>query len=306
MIRTEKLEMYFGRVHALRGADLVVKEGSATALLGANGAGKSTLIRILMNLYQPSRGTATVLGVDSRRLTPHELRHIGYVAESQEMPERFTTTAYLNYLRPFYPSWDRDLELALLRRFDLPRYQNIGHLSHGMRMKLRLLCALAFHPTLLILDEPLSGLDPMSRDDLVESLLGNAEGVTILISSQEVNEIEGLATHVALLDGGQFVLQETTQTLTDRFREVRVTLDREAMPPLRIDPSWMQLQTSGNVLSFVEGDFSEDKFEQVKSRFHDARWVEVQPMGLRSIFSTLARTRHATTLARTRHAGGQL
>jgi ABC-2 type transport system ATP-binding protein len=291
MIFTNHLEKRFGRVRALRDVSLTVEEGSATALIGANGAGKSTLIRTLMNLYDPTSGSATVLGVDSRKLSPRELAQIGYVAESQEMPAQFTVGGYVEYLRPFYRTWDRDLEASLLARLRLPTDRAIGALSHGMRMKMGLLCALPFHPKLLILDEPLSGLDPMSRDDLIESLLRNAEDVTILISSQEVNEIEGLATHVAMLDQGNLVLHEPAEALLSRFREVRVTLDREAVLPPWRDPAWVQWQTSGNVLSFVECEFSEQRFEKVKSYFSTARRIEAQTMGLRSIFTTLARTR---------------
>jgi len=293
MIRTNHLEKRFGSVGALRGVSLTVAEGSATALIGANGAGKSTLIRILMNLYGPARGSATVLGVDSRRLSPRELAQIGYVAESQEIPPQFTVAGYLEYLRPFYPNWDRDLEASLLARFRLPGDRAIGDLSHGMRMKMGLLCALPFHPKLLILDEPLNGLDPMTRDDLIEGMLSNAEGVTILISSQEVSEIENLITHLAMLDDGRLVLDEPVEALAGRFREVRVTLDREAVLPTSPDPAWLQLQASGNVLSFVDCEFSETRMELVKKYFGEARRMEAQPMGLRSIFTALARARQA-------------
>ena len=297
MICTNLLSKRFGKVRALRGVSLTVEEGSATALIGANGAGKSTLIRTLMNLHTPTAGSATVLGVDSRKLSPRELAQIGYVAESQEMPSQFTVGGYVEYLRPFYPTWDRDLEASLLARLRLSQDSAIAALSHGMRMKMGLLCALPFHPKLLVLDEPLSGLDPMSRDDLIESLLNNAEGVTILISSQEVNEIEGLATHVAMLDQGKLLLNEPAEALVSRFREVRVTLDREAVLPPWRDAAWVQLQTSGNVLSFVECEFSEQRFEKVKSYFSTARRIEAQTMGLRSIFTTLARTRETGGLA---------
>src|SRR5258706_8733744 len=88
MIRTTSLSKKFGRLQALRDVGLTVEEGGATALIGSNGAGKSTLIRVLMNLLEPTSGSATVLGVDSRKLSPRELAQIGYVAESQEMPAR--------------------------------------------------------------------------------------------------------------------------------------------------------------------------------------------------------------------------
>ena len=142
---------------------IAVPEGSAFALIGANGAGKSTTIKTLMNIISPSQGSATILGVDSRRISPSELAQIGYVSENQEMPGRLTVAEYLAYLRPFYPAWDRDLEAEILAQLCLPPDRKIKNLSHGMRLKMALACALLFLPKLLVLDEPFSGLDPLVR-----------------------------------------------------------------------------------------------------------------------------------------------
>src|SRR5580700_8207909 len=105
MIRVNNLWKRFRRHEALRGLTFSVAEGSAFALIGANGAGKTTTIKILMNMIEPSLGDVTVLGVDSRSLGPRELSRIGYVSESQDLPERLTVEQYLDYLRPFYPQW---------------------------------------------------------------------------------------------------------------------------------------------------------------------------------------------------------
>jgi ABC-2 type transport system ATP-binding protein len=99
-------------------------------------------------------------------------------------------------LRPFYKQWDSELEESILRKLCLPLERKISHLSHGIRLKMALLCALPYHPTLLILDEPFSGLDPLVRDEFMEGLLGQAGEMTILISSHELGEIDGVATHV--------------------------------------------------------------------------------------------------------------
>src|SRR3984893_4663096 len=101
MIRIENLWKKFGRFEALRGLSFDVPDGSAFALIGANGAGKTTTIKVLMNILEPSRGSATVLGVDSRKISPRELSQIGYVSENQDMPDRLTVAQYLDYLRPF-------------------------------------------------------------------------------------------------------------------------------------------------------------------------------------------------------------
>jgi ABC-2 type transport system ATP-binding protein len=292
VIQTHDLWKKFGRHEALRGLSLEVPEGSAYALIGANGAGKTTTIRIVMNILQAERGTARVLGVDSRRLSPRELAQIGYVSENQDMPKSLTVAQYLDYLRPFYSTWDSDLETALMRRLRLPLHRRIGHLSHGMRMKMNLACALPFHPKLLVLDEPFSGLDPLVRDEFMESLLRQAGEMTVLISSHELSEMEGMATHVAFLDEGRLLFEESMTDLSARFREVHVTLDREAAPPGRVPDDWLNVRALGNVLTFVDSGFSEDRLGSAVGVLNGGiRNIDAQPMGLRSIFTALAKSR---------------
>src|SRR5438309_9398695 len=296
MIRVENLWKKFGRFEALRGLSFDVPVGSAFALIGANGAGKTTTIKVLMNILTPSRGHATVLGVDSRRISPTELAQIGYVSENQDMPARLTVGEYLNYLRSFYRRWDKELEASILRQLRLPLDRKISDLSHGMRLKMALMCALPYRPKLLMLDEPFSGLDPLVRDEFMEGLLEQAGEMTILISSHELGEIDGVATHVAFLDEGKLLFQESMNDLTGRFREVRVTLERngtqnrnELVAPA-FPKCWLRVRTVGNVLSFVDTQFSEgDVGERLRALVGNVRTVDAQPMALRSIFTTLAR-----------------
>ena len=183
IIQTDNIWKKYGRFDALEGLSIAVPEGSAFALIGANGAGKSTTIKLLMNMIAPTRGRATVLGVDSQQLSTREMAQIGYVSENQKMPGRMTVGGYIAYLRGFYPNWDRELEADILAQLRLPPERKIKDLSHGMRMKMALACALPFRPKLLVLDEPFSGLDPLVRDEFMENLLRQVgEGMTILIS----------------------------------------------------------------------------------------------------------------------------
>jgi ABC-2 type transport system ATP-binding protein len=290
MIQANNLWKKFGRHDALQGLSFTVPEGSAFALIGANGAGKTTTIKILMNMLEATRGNATILGVDSRRISPRELSQIGYVSENQDMPQGLRVAEYLNYLRPFYPKWDRELEATIRRDLRLPAGRKIGELSHGMRMKMSLLCALPFRPKLLVLDEPFSGLDPLVRDEFMEGLLRQAGEMTVLVSSHELSEIDGVATHVAFLDEGKLLFEESMNDLTGRFREVHVTLECEAQAPDRVPADWLQVRTMGNVLAFVDTRFKPESLgERIASVFDGVRCVDAQPMGLRSIFTTLAR-----------------
>jgi len=291
MIRVTDLWKTFGRCDALRGLSFDVPEGSAVALIGANGAGKTTTIKILMNICKPSHGMATVFGVDSTAISPRELAQIGYVSENQEMPGRLTVDEYLDYLRPFYPRWDKSLETLIRHQLLLPPDRKIKDLSHGMRMKMALACALPYRPRLLILDEPFSGLDPLVRDEFMEGLLQQAGEMTILISSHDLGEIDGVATHVTFLDQGRLLFEERMEELMDRFREVRVTLEQKQCAPEKPPTSWLQMRAAGNVITFVDTRFSEEDLgDRVRGLFAGVRTIEAEPMTLRSIYTTLARS----------------
>lgn len=290
MIEVNGLWKAFGHHDALRGLTFNVPQGSAYALIGANGAGKTTTIKVLMNIIDPTRGYVTVLGTDSRKISPRELSRIGYVSENQVMPERLTVAEYLNYLRPFYPRWDRGLEARIRRQLRLPAERRIGHLSHGMRLKMALACALPFRPELLVLDEPFSGLDPLVRDEFMEELLRQAGEMTVLISSHELGEIDGVATHVAFIDEGKLLFEESMSDLMGRFREVHITMEQEARPPGQLPAHWLDVRAAGNVLMFVDSRFSDDGLDdRVHSLGIVVRHIDAQPMALRSIFTTLAR-----------------
>ncbi|HEY4941662.1 MAG TPA: ABC transporter ATP-binding protein [Rhizomicrobium sp.] len=290
IIEADDLHKSFGRHDALKGASFAVPQGAAFALIGANGAGKTTTIKLVMNILTPSRGNATVLGVDSRRLSPRELAQIGYVSENTELPPGLSVAGYLDYWRPFYPAWDRALEQSLLAQFDLPPARKIRDLSHGMRMKLAFAAALSYRPKLLILDEPFSGLDPLVRDDLMEVLLGQAGETTIFVSSHELNEIEGMVSHVGFLEDGKLLFQNAMEDLSARLREVRVTLEGAAALPLAPPGTWLNPRIAGNVLTFVDTQYSADELgPRLTALVGPVRLLEAQPMGLRAMFTALAR-----------------
>ncbi len=290
IVETHDLWKAYGRHDALRGLSLSVPEGSAFALIGANGAGKTTTLKVLMNLLEPSRGNATVLGVDSRRLAPRELAQIGYVSENQDMPQRLTVAQFLDHLRPLYRTWDLELERSILAALRLPSDRKIRDLSHGMRMKMALASALPFRPRLLVLDEPFNGLDPLIRDEFMENLLTQAGATTILISTHELADIENVATHVAFIDQGQLLFQQTMDELTTRVREVHIQLGQVATLPTPMPGSWLQPKAVGNMLSFIDIRFMEGELNSaIASLLPAVRSVQVRPLGLRSIFSVLAR-----------------
>ncbi len=289
-IRTENLIKKFRRVEALNGLDLDVPEGAVYALVGPNGAGKTTAIKILMNIFGPTSGRAEVLGVESARIAGRAFTSIGYVSENQELPEWMRVGSLLEYLRPFYPSWDRVLENELISQFDLPRDRKLGNLSRGMRMKAALASALAYHPKLIVLDEPFTGLDPLVRDELIQGLLERAEESTILVSSHDLAEIESFASHVGYLEQGRLRFSEELTQLVERFREVQVTFDGASRLPGKASESWMQINSSAAVVRFIESRFEPERTRaEIRGVFGEVRDVTFSPMTLREIFLAMAK-----------------
>jgi len=290
-IQTDHLAKKFRRVEALQGLTLDVPQAAVYALVGPNGAGKTTAIKILMNIFRSSSGRAQVLGIDSSHIRGRHLESIGYVSENQEMPEWMTVGALLSYLRPFYPAWDHALEAALIKQFELPLDRKLRHLSRGMRMKAALASSLAYHPRLIVLDEPFTGLDPLVRDELIHGLLDRAEESTIFVSSHDLAEIETFASHVAYLEAGKLRFSEELSSLVERFREVELTFD---VPPALPQPSpenWMQLSAAAAVVRFTESRFDPDRTTaEVRRVFPEPRNIAFSPMSLRSIFLAMAKS----------------
>jgi ABC-2 type transport system ATP-binding protein len=290
IIETTQLSRRYWRTEALRELTLAVPTGSVFALMGANGAGKTTAIKVLMNLLPPTTGGARVLGVDSRVLGERERTQIGYVSENQKLPLWMTVRQLLDYCRPFYPTWDPGLENALLRQFDLPVERKLRHLSRGMLMKAALLSTLAYRPKLLVLDEPFSGLDPLTRDDFVRGILEASElgDWTVLLSSHDIEEVERLADHIALLDAGRLCFSETTDTLLGRFRRMEVTLSG----PVRLDSppaGWMEVEQQGGLVRYIDSRYERAAAERDSRERFPAAAVTAHPMTLREIFVALAR-----------------
>lgn len=297
-IHAERLTKFFGRREALSALDFSVPAGSIFGLIGPNGAGKTTTIKTLMNILRPSSGSAEILGVDSRRLSPREFRRIGYVSENQEMPGEMTVGYFLHYLKPFYPTWNDDLCDEMVRQFELPLDRKLSHLSRGMRIEAALVSSLAYGPELIVLDEPFSGLDPLIRHEFIQTLLDRAEGTTILISSHDVGEIESFASHIGYLEDGHLHFTEEMSTLAARFRQVEILFDAPPTVPDCLPRSWMQPQSAFAMMRFIESRFDHERTSAEIGRiFPQARQVALTPMSLKDIFVALALAGRQTAAA---------
>jgi ABC-2 type transport system ATP-binding protein len=206
----------YGRGHGLFGLDLAVRHGEILGFLGPNGAGKSTTMRLLLDLIKPTSGSATLLGLDSRADSLEIRRRVGYLPGELALHPRLSGTAMLDYLADLRGGIDRRIRDALAERFDADLGRPIGELSTGNHQKLGLIQAFMHEPELLILDEPIAGLDPLVQQHF-HALLRDvaAEGRTVLLSSHTLSEVERVADRVAILRRGQLVVVDSLEGLRD-------------------------------------------------------------------------------------------
>ncbi|MFI1988210.1 ATP-binding cassette domain-containing protein [Actinoplanes sp. NPDC020271] len=229
-IQVEGLVKRYGDTTALAGVDLTVRPGTVLGLLGPNGAGKTTAVRILATLIQPDAGRATVGGFDVVRQA-HEVRELigltGQYASVDEQLTGFENLLMIGRLLGLSRRSARARATQLLGRFDLTDAADraAGKYSGGMRRRLDLAASLVGDPRLLFLDEPTTGLDPRSRNDVWDIVRGLvADGVTVLLTTQYLDEADQLADEIVVIDQGRVIATGTPEQLKARTGAQTVTV----------------------------------------------------------------------------------
>jgi ABC-2 type transport system ATP-binding protein len=235
-IEVSGLVKRFGDVLALDGVDLIARQGQVVGLLGPNGAGKTTLVRVLATLLKPDAGTAHVLGLDVQRDAAALRERIGLAGQYAAVDENLTGLENLTMVGRLYGAKRAAAKARgreLLERFDLvdAASRPTKTYSGGMRRRLDLAAALVAKPPVLFLDEPTTGLDPRSRLSLwavIEGLV--AEGTTVLLTTQNLDEADRLAETIAVIDHGRLIAEGTSDQLKDRLggERLEVRLDEAA------------------------------------------------------------------------------
>jgi ABC-2 type transport system ATP-binding protein len=224
------LRKSYGEVRALAGVDLTVQAGTVLGLLGPNGAGKTTIIRILTTLLKPDGGSATVVGLDVVREAAALRARIGLAGQYAAVDENLTGLENLTMVGRLYGAPRREARRRgeeLLERFELSDAASRATKTYsgGMRRRLDLAAALVARPPVLFLDEPTTGLDPRSRLQLWSTIEGLvAEGTTVLLTTQYLDEADRLATTIAVIDQGRLLAEGTPAELKDRVGGERLEI----------------------------------------------------------------------------------
>lgn len=221
VVRTAGLTMDYGRVQALDELTVDIPRG-VTGLVGANGAGKSTLIKILLGLLAPTAGSARVLGLDVAADAAAIRRLVGYMPEHDCLPADVSAgafTVHLGVMSGLPVSVARERASDVLRHVGLAeeRYRPMGGYSTGMKQRAKLAQALVHDPRLVFLDEPTNGLDPAARVDMLRLVrrIGTDFGISVVVTSHLLGELERVSDHVVILDGGHLMRSSATREFTD-------------------------------------------------------------------------------------------
>lgn len=268
---------------------LTVPKGRTLGLLGQNGAGKSTTLKVLMGLLRRDAGEVSVLGSDPLVDPLAVRRRVGYVPEQQFIYGWMRVREATHFCRAFYPTWNDSLCTTLVTLFDLDPEKRVKHLSKGMVVKLALVLALSHEPELLLLDEPMAGLDPIAREELLEGVLQTVTDRerTIVFSSHTFGDVQRLADTIAIIHEGKLLVHEEVDVLLRSTKRIRAVLGNGAVPGSLPDGLIWQRVNNREWLITVK-DFSPDTVSQLRSA-NQLEHVEVMDLGLEDIFKDYVR-----------------
>lgn len=284
-IKIRGLEKHFSGFD-LGPLDLNVPKGAIYGYIGPNGAGKTTTIDLIMGMGRNDAGTIEVFGLDHRKHDARVKRDIGYVSPDLSFLAWGSVGPLVDFWRCFYPDWDDTYCRSLMVRFKLDRGKRIDTLSFGERTKLGLVLALSHRPALLLLDEPLAGLDAVAKTEVFEELLEAVqdESRTVFISSHNLDDLERFTDHIGILSHGKVLLEGPTQALVERFRMVDAVA---ANPKFQTPIPGVYVQRSDNSHWRMLIDLEQDPIERLKAAGMSD--INTAPVSLEELFVALVR-----------------
>jgi ABC-2 type transport system ATP-binding protein len=286
IIQTADVRKSYGSVEALAGLDLRVPRGAVCGLLGRNGAGKTTTIKVLLGMVHPTSGQASVFGLPATDAKASlEIRsRAAFVSEDKDLYTGVTVGALVRFTATFYPKWRADRASEYLAAFELRADATTRELSRGMRTKLALLLALSTGAELLILDEPMSGLDPAAIEQVLQIIVKQAgrDGTTVLFSSHQLADVEQIADQIAIVDRGRVVVDGALDDLRAAYRRIQLVFDGAAPDARLASRGVVSLRREGRVLSVLCRAAEADVVAEARAL--SPKSVDVLPVTLKEIF----------------------
>ena len=285
----------FGRTAAVNNLTLKIERGSTFGLLGPNGAGKSTTIKMLMGMLSITTGGACVLGIDVEENPTRVKDVVGYVPETHHIYRWMRVGDVIGFCRALYTTWNDQTCREMVELFRLDLNKKVKHLSKGTLVKLSLLLAVAHDPQVLILDEPVAGLDPVVREEFLDGVLRTIcqRGQTVLISSHTLEDVQRLADTVGILYEGRLLLHARLDEVLSTTKRIRATLV-DGRRPASLPPGTIHDRVQGREWLLTVSDFGPEKLEQVRA-LEGVAHVEVVDIGLEDLFKDIVKGQRAAT-----------
>jgi ABC-2 type transport system ATP-binding protein len=286
IVEIADLRKSYGGVEALAGLNLRVPRGAICGLLGRNGAGKTTALKTLLGMTRPTSGTIRAHGfaADVPEQSLEIRRRTSFVSEERDLYSSMSVAGIVGFASGLYPRWRADLSKEYLRKLDLPADRLVKHLSRGMRTKLAWLLALSAGTELVVLDEPTAGLDPVATEELLQLLVGHvaAGGVTVLLSTHQLADVEQIADHVAIVDRGRALVDAPLDDLRASYRRVQAVFADEAPQIAFAARGVVSTRRAGRVLTVLVNADADGVAAEARAR--GAVSVDVLPVTLKEIF----------------------
>ena len=226
VLECKALTKNYGHLAALDGVDFAIEPGRIVGLLGPNGSGKTTLIKLANGLLTPSSGDILVCGMAPGKET-HAL--VSYLPERTSIPTWMTTTQLLDFYQDFYADFRRDAAEEMLQHLNIQPRQHIKQMSKGTREKVQLIMVMSRAAKLYLLDEPIGGVDPATRDYILSTIIGNYNPeAAVVISTHLISDVEKVLDDVIFINQGRVMLQSSVDQIREEkgmsvdelFREV--------------------------------------------------------------------------------------
>lgn len=226
VLECKALTKNYGHMAALDGVDFTIEPGRIVGLLGPNGSGKTTLIKLANGLLTPTSGEILVCGMAPGKET-HAL--VSYLPERTSIPTWMTTTQLLDFYQDFYEDFRRDAAEEMLRHLNIQPKQHIKQMSKGTREKVQLIVTMSRAAKLYLLDEPIGGVDPATRDYILSTIIGNYDPeAAVVISTHLISDVEKVLDDVIFINQGRVMLQSSVDQIREEkgmsvdelFREV--------------------------------------------------------------------------------------
>ena len=277
MLEVKNLTKTFGKFKALDDLSMTVPQGAVYGLVGPNGAGKSTAIRHITGIYRPDSGTVTVQGQPVYE-NPAVKERIGYIPDDIFFFPSASLEEMHRFYRGIYPRFDEALYTRLQEVFQLPKRGQLRRFSKGMQKQAAFHLSICTRPELLVLDEPVDGLDPVMRRQVMSLILSDVaqQGTTVLISSHNLRELEDVCDHVGIMDHGKMLLERSLADM--QGNTVKLQLAGEVPEGLEV----LHAVENGRLKTLVVRGSAQEITARIQAS--DPAYFDVLPLSLEEIF----------------------